>query len=130
MANPLSSYLLTLEPTFDVLSAYASDNVTLPATVGAAWVAIGGFKTVSAVMCRLQVTGLAAPTCTLKVALFDVSKIADSQVEIISGGDVTQVSKTITLDGQKTYIIAASCEASSAGAANFGVARTVSLTAP
>ena len=130
MANPLSSYLLTLEPTLDVLAAYSSDNVTLAATAVAAWVVVGGFRTAEALRARLQVTALAAPGCSVVVALFGPSKIAGSEVTTISGGDTTLASQVVLLDGQANYLIAASCTTAVPGDAYFGVVRTASLTAP
>jgi hypothetical protein len=130
MANPLSSYLLTLEPTFDVLAAYASDNITMPATATEAWVAIGGFRTSSALLARLQVIGLVAPGVSTKVALFGPTKITESEVTIVAGSDTTYNSRAFEVDGQVDYIIAASCQTATAGDAYFGVVRTASLTAP
>lgn len=130
MANPLSSYLLTLEPSFDILSAYASDNITLPATATAAWIAIGGFRTSSALLARLQVIGLVAPSVSMKVALFGPTKIADSEITVLAGADTTYNSKSFQVDGQVDYIIAVSCTTATPGDAYFGVVRTASLTAP
>ena len=130
MANPLSSYLLSLEPTFDVLSAYSSDNVTLAATAGEAWVVVGGFKTGQALLARLQVCALAAPSCSVKIALFGPTELAGSRVEVTAGSDTIATSQQLSLAGQTNYLIAASCSTTIVGDAYFGVVRTASLTAP
>ena len=126
----LEGYALSLNPTTDVICAYASGSVTLPAYTAERWIQIGSFTVPEIVRGRLVVRGNATDGTQVRVALFSPAKIADSQAVLAYLDEREARSKELTLTPGVTYQIAAAAVADPAGDTQFGVVRSVSLGNP
>jgi hypothetical protein len=123
--SKLSNYALTVNPTTDIVCAYASGMyVPAPTATDAPWVVIGSFQVPEAVTARLEVIGCKSGTASLAVALHNPTYMAGSMVAVTAATDAKHTSAgTFDIVPGVTYLIAAQFQ----GTASVGVVRTVSL---
>jgi hypothetical protein len=126
----LEGYALSINPTTDVICAYASGAVTLPAYTEERWIQIGSFVVPETVRARLVVRGNATDGTQVRVALFAPAKVTDSQAVLAYLDEREARSKELTLRPGVTYQIAAAAVAAVVGDQSFGVVRVVSLGNP
>jgi hypothetical protein len=135
--SELSNYALELQPTNDIVCAYASKQVDLLATgSGAAerWIEIGAFQVPVAVRARLTAIGLVSVLNEVEIEVkiwADGVPMTHSELLVNQTSESTYVSVPIDLIAGVAYQIGASCRATVAASANhFGTVRTTSLGAP
>lgn len=110
MTATLKGYSLELNPTNQIVCAYASGSLSLPATTDTRWIVIGSFALPEYVgAARLQVHGLATTGTTCKVALFGPAKVIASEVAMTANGLERTVTsaQTFELEMGTLYQIAA-----------------------
>ena len=131
MAQTLAGYATQLNPTTQIVCAYASGATTLKARAGAArWVVIGTFRVPEYVgEAHLQVEGLCTTNATCQVALFGPEQVTGSNLSLTVGGreQVNLTLQTFALQPNVTYQIAACVQTAVEANNRFAVIRTVSL---
>ena len=133
MTTSLAGYATQLNPTTQVVCAYASAEASVEAIVdpGVAYygVQIGSFTVPEAAPCRLSVIGFRSNTgvaCTVR--LIDPDDVAGSAVTVSAiAADGVHLSQPLLLAAGKTYNIAMKVTASAVAATNFAVIRLVHL---
>lgn len=109
MTATLKGYSLELNPTNQIVCAYASGQLCLPAYADTRWIVVGSFEIPEYVgAARLQVAGLATTGTTCKVAIFGPTKIVASEVTLTAGGleRIVSSAQTFELNSGTLYQIA------------------------
>lgn len=127
----LQGFATQMNPTTQVVCAYATNPLTLLATLTEQWVVQGTFTVPEPVSCRLSVEGFVIYGATMKVALFCPAKMGDSEVVITEYAPSTvKNSAIISLLPGVVYLIAVSVVSESLGEDMQGTSRTVHLVDP
>ena len=125
MSN-LSNYALTINPTSDVVCAYASTPYEpVPTASPAPWVVYGAFSVPQAVSARLVVVGVNSGPAALVVRLYEDGIATSCQAVITSDSDGTVYSAAFAFKANALYQLAARYE----GASGSACVRTTSLGA-
>jgi hypothetical protein len=126
----LQGYATQLNPTTQIVCAYASGSKTLKARAGTErWIVQGTFEVPEPVTeARLQVVGLATSGAVARVAIFNPAKLTTSEVTIPAAvAESVSVSGVFSLEAGVTYQIAACVTCTAELDSRFAVIRTCSL---
>lgn len=126
--SSLAGYATQLNPTTQIVCAYASGSKTVKALTYERWLVIGTFDVPETVTARVAAFGLSTTGTEAKVAIFSDEKIVGSELTLVEGGvEQISISSVFTLVPDVSYKIAIDVQADTAGEDQFAVVRTVSL---